>query len=230
MAHLVTSDRRTASNFDEEKANVSGHVGAEALLLAQNFEVPAIVKQRIEADMAQATSAAVITALFSGTLVTLAQLVVTTDGSELVPKTLRWFSYSSIFLAITATFLCLTCVRMCSDLPGFAAQLIVRDPNSLPARVARGEPIPAELFSDMHELMRQFGGAPAYQAVDNTFNLIFMFGCACTFTSLIIWIWHGEETPLAGSVMATVIPTVFCVIWSFRPAYGFRARIVRAFK
>ena len=119
---------------------------------------------------------------------------------------------------------------MCSDLPGFAALLIVNDPTSLPARVARGEPIPASLFKDTHELLRRFGGAPSYQAVDNAFNFVFMFGCMCTFTSLIVWIWLSEERVLAGSVMSTVIPATLFVIWSFRPAFGFRNRILNTFR
>src|SRR6202000_3131828 len=98
--------------------------------------------------------------LFAGTLVTLAQLVVQyTDGSNRLPQTLRWFSYSAIFASCTSTFLSLTCDRMASEFPNMGAQMILDDPNSLPARVARAEPIPAALLRHPHEMLRQFGGA-----------------------------------------------------------------------
>jgi hypothetical protein len=169
-------------------------------------------------------------AFFAGALINLAQLVVdNTDGSERLPQTLRWFSYSAVFLALASTFLCLTCVRMCSNLPTMAAQKILDEPNCLAARVARGEPIPIEIMRNRHELLRSFGGARSYQAVDNAFNFIFMFGCFCTFVALIIWIWLAEDTVIAGPIMATVVPTVLCVIWSFRPASGFRDRVRRSF-
>jgi hypothetical protein len=152
------------------------------------------------------------------------------DGSERLPQALRWFSYSSVFLALASTFLCLACVRMTSDLPGMAAQKILDEPNGLVARVARGEPIPIHLLRNPHQMLREFGGSRSYQAIDNAFNAIFMFGCFCTFVSLIIWIWLIEEIQIAGAIMATVIPAVICVIWSFRPDAGFRGRIRRSFR
>jgi len=168
--------------------------------------------------------------LFAGALVTLAQLVVTeSDGSERLPQALRWFSYSSVFLSFTSTFLCLTCVRMCSEIPGMAARFILDDPNCLPARVARGEPISAELMRNPHEMLRQFGGPKGYETVEKAFNFVFIFGCLCTFVSLVLWIFAAEVVYVAGSVMATVIPTIICVIWSFRPSIGFRARFREGF-
>jgi len=198
--------------------------------MPQNYELPKLITQMLAADVAQANATAVISALFATALLTLASMVVSnTDGLDNVSQTLRWFSYSAVFLALTSTFLCLTCVRMCSDLPIMTSHMILEEPNCLAARVFRGEPIPIDTIRNRHKLLRSFGGSKSYQAIDNAFNFVFMFGCVCTFVALILFIWRCEEIAVSGPIMITVVPTVLCVIWSFRPSAGFRVRIRRSF-
>jgi len=230
MSHnLISSSNHVAISVDDEKYDQESP-STETLLMAQDYELPKLITQMLTSDIAQANAAAMISAFFAGALLTLVELVFTNgQGSSALARTLRWFSYSSVFSALASTFLCLTCVRMCSDLPTMAAQTILDNPNCMAARVARGEPIPIKIMRNRHELLRSFGGAKSYQAVDNAFNVVFMFGCICDFVTFILFIWYCEEDKVVtGPIMAIVVPAVICVIWSFRPASGFRNRFRRS--
>lgn len=128
-------------------------------------------------------------------------------------EALRFFIYSALILNLSGTFLCLMTIKMCTDLPHHAQQMVVLKEDSWPSQVARGATLSEELLTDHWLLLKAFGISNRYQNMDIVFVFVVLFGGLYTFVAVIFWIWLTESYTLAGATMITVVPAVASVVY-----------------
>jgi hypothetical protein len=126
---------------------------------------------------------------------------------------LRFFIYSAVILNLSGTFLSFMAIKMCTDLPHHAQQMVLLDEKSWPSLVARGETLSKRLLTDHWLLLKEFGMSSRYKPMDALFVYIVIFGGLYTFVAVIIWIWLTESYAVAGATMVTVVPAVASVAY-----------------
>ncbi|KAG8825465.1 hypothetical protein FRC17_008637 [Serendipita sp. 399] len=183
-----------------------GNSEKERLYYSQEFQLPQIVRSRIEADVQQATAFAITTALFAAVLASLAQLVIIPDNQSPAWRTLHFFTYSSIIINLSGTTLALVLVKMCTELPYTAHRLTLTDPSSLPARVVL-DGIPRQLMLHRYKLLEEFGMPRGYKLLDAGASFWVLSGNIFTFVSVMLWIWLASDITIAAvTTVAMVLP------------------------
>jgi len=152
------------------------------------------------------------TALFAGALVSLAQLVATNDTSSPAWDALRFFTYAAIAINLSGTTLALIIIKMCTDVAFTAQRLLISDPRSWPARLARGESLPREILGDQVQFPVAFGMSRGYIWLDWGAAVWFLLGFLSTFASLTLWIWLTQSFLVAATLLLVIAPSVFGVI------------------
>ncbi|KAG8754425.1 hypothetical protein FRC14_005089 [Serendipita sp. 396] len=182
----------------------------ERLRHSQEFHLPPIVRSRVEADIQQAYAFAITTALFAAFLISLAQIVEPLDAKTPAWRALRFFTYSSIVINLSGTTLALVLIKMCSEVQFKAHSMILFDPSSLPARIAK-EGIPREILQNRYELLEKFGMPQGYKRLDTGAGFWVLSGNIFTFVSVLMWIWLVGDT-VTSSVTTIVILFPICGI------------------
>lgn len=145
-------------------------------------------------------------ALFAGALASLAQSVaanVDTDDSPAAWKALRVFLYSAIMLNISGAFISLMLVKICSDFPLVAYESADQKRPEKPAK------------ETVSGLLRRFGMSQWYWPVSQSFVIISMLACLCTFASFSFWVLLSETftvaliTMVIFSILAVNVILVF---------------------
>ncbi|KAG9055734.1 hypothetical protein FS842_001406 [Serendipita sp. 407] len=185
----------------------------ERLRHSQEFHLPPIVKSRVDADIQQAHAFAITTALFAAVLISLAQLVEPVDQRTPAWRALRFFTYSSVVINLSGTTLALVLIKMCSEVQFKAHSMIIFDPSSLPARVAK-DGIPREILQNRYELLEKFGMPRGYRMLDAGASFWVLSGNLFTFVSVLMWIW------LAGDAVISSVTTIVILFPIFGVAYA----------
>jgi heme A synthase len=162
-------------------------------------------------------------ALFAGALVSLAQLVGTSnsssDGNSVSWSALLVFLYSAIMLNLGGAFLSLLAIKMCSDLPLAAQQKLLREGSAASksplSRIARGETLGTEILEDHFGLLESFGMSRGYRHVDYLCFSSLMAASVCTFVALTFWVFLSETNVTAGITMITFGPVAIIVVRVF---------------
>jgi hypothetical protein len=141
------------------------------------------------------------TALFAGVLISLAQLLVGSDATSPAWRTLRFFTYSSIVVNLSGTTLALVLIKMCSELDYRARCMVISNPSSLPARVAR-DGLPRHLLLSRYRLLEEFGMPRGYKMLDAGAAFWVLSGNIFTFVSVMMWIW------LSGDIVIALVTTI----------------------
>jgi len=164
--------------------------------------------------------------LFAGVQITLIQLVIqedqqaqqaaagdptfdiNSDPTQSLPwRVMRWFMYAGVLVDLGGTASAIAIVNMSSAAPIMARTVALRNPDSLPRRVLEGEPVDKALLMDDQEplLLRQFGLSKWFNRVGWHMLISCVLGSLFILTSLCIWIWVREPTPVAAALMPVVL-------------------------
>lgn len=133
---------------------------------------------------------------------------------------LRFFTYSAIIQHLASCFICLMVIKMCTDVPHHAQQLIANhNGNKEPSRalrVARGEVLPRGISNSHYRLLEEFGMSPRYRFIDSVILPALIAGAfTFAFIALTIWIWATQSTLNAGITMITVVPALLSLLFVF---------------
>ncbi|KAG8814394.1 hypothetical protein FRC19_001778, partial [Serendipita sp. 401] len=94
-----------------------------------------------------------------------------------------------------------------------AHSMIIFDPSSLPARVAK-DGIPREILQNRYELLEKFGMPRGYRMLDAGASFWVLSGNLFTFVSVLMWIW------LAGDAVISSVTTIVILFPIFGVAYA----------
>ncbi|KIM22166.1 hypothetical protein M408DRAFT_293279 [Serendipita vermifera MAFF 305830] len=123
---------------------------------------------------------------------------------------LRFFTYSAVINNLIAAMCCMWSMQMYSDLPERAQQLPLRDENSWPARVSRGEYLTQELILDVStSILEEFGIYKAHSWISLGELLWTVLGLLCTFLTFTIYLWLTQSRAIAGALMMFAVPGFF---------------------
>ncbi|PVF92205.1 hypothetical protein CPB86DRAFT_667663, partial [Serendipita vermifera] len=151
-------------------------------------QLPQAVRSRVDADVMQANAFAITTALFAGVLFSLAQTFTEPDAKRPAWRALRFFTYSSIVINLSGTTLALVLIKLCTELPCRAQRMIISNPSSLPARLAR-DGVPRDLLLNHYALLEEFGMPKGYRFLDAGAAFWVLSGNIFTFVSIMMWVW-----------------------------------------
>ncbi|PVF90933.1 hypothetical protein CPB86DRAFT_668417, partial [Serendipita vermifera] len=160
----------------------------DRLHYSQDFQLPQAVRSRVDADVMQANAFAITTALFAGVLFSLAQTFTEPDAKRPAWRALRFFTYSSIVINLSGTTLALVLIKLCTELPCRAQRMIISNPSSLPARLAR-DGVPRDLLLNHYALLEEFGMPKGYRFLDAGAAFWVLSGNIFTFVSIMMWVW-----------------------------------------
>ncbi|KIM29259.1 hypothetical protein M408DRAFT_121521 [Serendipita vermifera MAFF 305830] len=147
-------------------------------------------------------------------IASIATAVDTNSGSWVA---LRFFTFSAIILNLSGAFLSLVTIKMCSDVPVAAQQMVVKDRRAslrttrylvtpedlnIPMGVASGKGFLSPTILGNHFLLlRCFGMSKWYKAVDRASSGVLVLACICTFAALTFWMFLNEPQATAGFTM-----------------------------
>jgi hypothetical protein len=128
-------------------------------------------------------------------------------------RTVKFFTYSSIMVNLSGTTLALVLIKMCTELQCRSQRLIILDPSSLPARLAK-EGIPKELLLDQYKLLEAFGMPRGYKVLDSGASFWVLSGNIFTFVSVMMWIWLAGDLVIASVTSAVMALPIFGVFYA----------------
>lgn len=147
-------------------------------------------------------------ALLAGGQISLIQSIVMKEATGPAAHALRFFAYSTILVATGGTALALALIKLCTELPLRAKDLLVLDSNSVPAKLSRGEPLQKQVLLHETELLRAFGMPRVYIWLDWGSAATFICSLVMIFASLTIWVWVSEPWFVAMPITIMLIPAV----------------------
>jgi hypothetical protein len=117
---------------------------------------------------------------------------------------MRWFTYTSLLLHLGTTTSAAFSLTMLSDLPSYAREIAIKDPESLPAKAMYGEDLPVTLSGGSGDtiLLRKFGLGRKWEFVRGHMMICFIMGCLCSFITIGLWAWSLEAPRVAIAVSA----------------------------
>lgn len=157
-------------------------------------------------------------ALFAAVQVVLIQMLPDEDDPDRENgrwKATRWFIYAGIFFDLGGAISAVALVQMAAALPITARNIVMHQPESLPARVFyQKEDIPDDLLYGFAEddLLRRFGMGRKWNAMVWHMMLSFAIGCVSIFISIGLWIFSTEQWGIAGGLLPLIVVAVYPVV------------------
>lgn len=147
-------------------------------------------------------------ALFAGVQISLAQVILRKEEpvASVAWHALRFFTYTTIVVALGGTALSLSLVKLCTELPIRAKDLLVLEPNSVPAGLARGRLLPKSLLMDDNKLLEAFGMPRVYIWLDWVTAFLFMICLVLIFISIGLWVWLTEPWFVSLPLTFVLVP------------------------
>jgi len=108
-----------------------------------------------------------------------------------------------------------------SDLNSYARQTAIQDPESLPAKVLRGEHLQQSLFTGNGEatLLRGFGLGRIWELTRSHMLVCFIMGMVSSFVEVALWVWSLGVFQVSLAIMIPlgliVLPLLFVFIYLF---------------
>ena len=128
-------------------------------------------------------------------------------------ETLRFFTYGAVMNNLIAAMCAMWSMWMYCDLPERSQQLALREENSWPARVARGESLSRELILDVtNATLYDFGMYKSHQWVTFGEKFWMILALSTTFLSLTTYVWITQSRAVAGALMMFAVPG-FVGLW-----------------
>jgi hypothetical protein len=124
---------------------------------------------------------------------------------------LRWFVYTGLLLHLGTTTSAAFSLTMLSDLPTYARETAIRDPESLPAKAMYGKDVPVPLSGGNGDttLLRKFGLGRKWEFVRGHMMACFILGCLCSFITIGLWAWSLEAPKVAIAVLVQLALIAF---------------------
>jgi hypothetical protein len=137
-----------------------------------------------------------------------------TSANSSLSNALHWFIYASLSFDLGATASSVFSLVMLSDLASYARQTAIQDPDSLPAKVLRGEHVQESLFIGDGEvvLLRGFGLGRIWELARSHMMICFIMGMLSSFVEVALWAWSLEIIPVS---IAVVVPLGVIVLPPF---------------
>jgi len=103
---------------------------------------------------------------------------------------------------------------MLSDLPSYARQAAIHDPESLPAKTLYWEDVAESLSSGNSDIMllRKFGLGRTWEFTRSHVVICFTMGCFCSFVTIGLWVWSLEVLRIS---IAVLVPLALIVLPPF---------------
>ena len=136
-------------------------------------------------------------------------------------RTLHWFIYASLLFDLGATASSILSIVVLSDLNSYALQTAIKDPESLPARVLRGEHLQQSLFTGSGEvtLLRGFGLGRIWELTRSHMILCFIMGMLSSFIEIALWVWSLDTSQVSLAIplplRLIVLPPLFVFMYLF---------------
>ena len=144
-----------------------------------------------------------------------------TPVDSTLKRTLHWFIYASFLFDLGATASSVLSVVVLSDLNSYARQTAILDPESLPAKVLRGDHLQESLFTGNGEvtLLRGFGLGKIWELARNHMMICFIMGMLSSFVEIVLWVWYLEVIQVSIALVVpiglVVLPPFFVFIYLF---------------
>jgi hypothetical protein len=116
---------------------------------------------------------------------------------------LHWFIFTSLLLYLGATTSAVFSFIMLSDLPGYAREMAIHLPESLPAKAMRGDDFGESLLVEDTDtiLLRRFGLGRTWEFTKGHMIICFILGCLCSFVTVGLWAWSLEVIRVSVAVL-----------------------------
>ena len=120
---------------------------------------------------------------------------------------LHGFIYTSLLLHLGTTTSAAFSFVILSDLPRYAREIAIQDPESLPAKAMHGEDLAETLSGGNGDttLLRKFGLGRTWECMKGHMMICFVMGCFCSFITIGLWAWSLEALRVAIAVLVLLV-------------------------
>jgi len=135
-------------------------------------------------------------------------------SNAILTNALRSFTYTSLLFHLGTATSAAFSITMLSDLPSYARETAIQDPESLPAKALYGEDV-ADVLSGGNSdtiLLRKFGLGRTWEFTRSHVMICFTMGCFCSFVTIGLWVWSLEVLRVS---IAVLVPFALIVLPPF---------------
>ncbi|KIM24372.1 hypothetical protein M408DRAFT_27036 [Serendipita vermifera MAFF 305830] len=185
--------------------------------LAKSYELPNAVKLKLDADVQQANSIAIVVTLLAGAIIALTSILGGIDSDFEEPsngwKAFRVIMWTAIICNVGEAFICILAIKMCSDLPLWALEremyLLDQPEEDKAGRAVRRPSFNPRNVRDRYLLLESVGMPKLYRFVDRVVIVLLVVSSTFSFLTLFYWVLHTQTFYVR---MITLIPFVIIIL------------------
>lgn len=182
-------------------------------LLPADYELPPVVKCRVDGNYQLANAVAIVSTLFAAVMIGVGQIITPPPEDTIAWEAVVALTYSSVIANLASAMCALWVMAMCSDVPQKAQFLVISNPESWPARVRNGEGLTQDLIRDDYDLLTAFGMYRSYPWMEYGEILWLIIGLMLMFAAIMTWSWVSQSRAVAGVILAFIVPALLFALY-----------------